>query len=60
MKDKNIKPIKTGGIKPAPPQLTEEPLVSDCSGEPGALKKREHNRASIFTRFWWWLKDLFN
>lgn len=52
--------MKEENIKPASPQLTEEPLVSDCSGEPGALKKREHNRASIFTRFWWWLKDLFN
>lgn len=56
-------------------QLTEEPLRSDCTGELEALRKRaaakkelwnatieiqqEYNRASIFTRFWWWLKDLF-
>lgn len=74
MKDENIKPIKTGGVKPAPPQLTEEPLKSDCTGEilyeREAKKKllrdleleiqQEYNNAGFFKRLWWRLKGLFS
>lgn len=56
MKDKNIKPIKTGGIKPAPPQLTEEPLKSDCTGE----IQQEYNNVGFFKKLWRRLKGLFN
>ena len=60
MKEENIKPIKPVGVKPAPPQLTEEPLKSDCTGEsiaePNKSDFKIHREPATLTgdEIYWW------